>query len=480
METSCAAMAASGRAGTDHDPNSESTDYGSSTEWQHQLEVTFDKEASHRRRASVISSDDPDWQHGDSQRSNSATCFIHSLLGLPGDPLSQQSARSSSPVQSRLLTKKQLSDMAWNVRTLSKRLGSIKLKLNVKSIFLVTKQDQCLVRLTREVAQWLLSPEQEVQYDVYVEKRLESNDEFDTRSFYRECPSAEGRLRFMDLDDVQARSQIIDFVITMGGDGTVLYASWLFQRVVPPVLSFALGSLGFLTKFDFNDYRNVLKTAFFGGVTVSLRLRLECTVMRSKAPPDGVSTNHRDLVDELVGESSKHDITHAPEKTYQILNEIVVDRGPNPTMSSLDIFGDDQYFTSIQADGVCVATPTGSTAYNLAAGGSLCHPENPVILLTAICAHTLNFRPIILPDTIVMRVGVPYGARTSSWASFDGRERVELCPGDYVTITASRFPFANVLPGKHSHEWIQSISHTLNWNKRQKQKSIYEQEPQHP
>lgn len=92
-------------------------------------------------------------------------------------------------------------------------------------------------------------------------------------------------------------------------------------------------------------------------------------------------------------------------------------------MSSIEVFGDDEHFTTIQADGVCVATPTGSTAYNLAAGGSLCHPENPVILVTAICAHTLNFRPIILPDTIVLRVGVPYDARTSSWASFDGRER---------------------------------------------------------
>lgn len=92
-------------------------------------------------------------------------------------------------------------------------------------------------------------------------------------------------------------------------------------------------------------------------------------------------------------------------------------------MSSLEIFGDTEHFTTVQADGVCVATPTGSTAYNLAAGGSLCHPENPVILLTAICAHTLSFRPIILPDTIVLRVGVPYDARTSSWASFDGRER---------------------------------------------------------
>ena len=92
-------------------------------------------------------------------------------------------------------------------------------------------------------------------------------------------------------------------------------------------------------------------------------------------------------------------------------------------MSSIELFGDDEHFTSIQADGICVATPTGSTAYNLAAGGSLCHPDNPVILVTAICAHTLSFRPIILPDTMVLRVGVPYDARTGSWASFDGRER---------------------------------------------------------
>lgn len=92
-------------------------------------------------------------------------------------------------------------------------------------------------------------------------------------------------------------------------------------------------------------------------------------------------------------------------------------------MSTTEVFGDDEYFTSVQADGICIATPTGSTAYSLAAGGSLCHPENPVILLTAICAHTLNFRPLILPDSILLHVGVPYNARTSSWASFDGRSR---------------------------------------------------------
>ena len=98
------------------------------------------------------------------------------------------------------------------------------------------------------------------------------------------------------------------------------------------------------------------------------------------------------------------------------------------------------------------------------------------MLLTAICAHTLSFRPIILPDTIVLRIGVPYNARTTSWVSFDGRQRVELQPGDYVTISASRYPFANAQAEedvkKKGEDWISSISHKLGWNTRQRQKEF--------
>ena len=184
-----------------------------------------------------------------------------------------------------------------------------------------------------------------------------------------------------------------------------------------------MGSLGFLTRFDYNAYPKTLTRAFNDGITVSLRLRFEGTVMRSNSRGSEEEDKKRNLVEELIGSESEDSHTHKPIKTANILNEIVLDRGPNPTMSSIEVFGDEEHFTTVQADGVCVATPTGSTAYNLAAGGSLCHPDNPVILLTAICAHTLNFRPIILPDTIVLRIGVPYDARTSSWASFDGRER---------------------------------------------------------
>lgn len=131
----------------------------------------------------------------------------------------------------------------------------------------------------------------------------------------------------------------------------------------------------------------------------------------------------RRLDEELIGAEADDHHTHKPEAAYHILNEIVLDRGPSGSMVALDVYGDEECFTTIAADGLIVATPTGSTAYNMAAGGSLCHPDNPVILLTAIAAHTLNFRPIILPDTMVLRIGVPYDARTSAWTNFDGKYR---------------------------------------------------------
>ena len=323
---------------------------------------------------------------------------------------------------SRLLTKKQLSEMALNVRNMAKKLSSVKVKLNIKSLFLLTKaHDPSLISKTRDLTAWLLSEERGTKYTVYVEDVMRDSKSFDAQGLLESNPAFEGRLKYWNNELAKKRPHTFDFCILLGGDGTVLYSSWLFQRVVPPVLSFAMGSLGFLTKFDFNEYQETLEKAFSDGVTISLRLRFEGTVMRSQK--QFAEDETRDVVDELVGDEAGDTRTHSPGRTYEILNDIVVDRGPNPTMSTIELFGDGAHLTTVQADGICVATPTGSTAYNLAAGGSLCHPENPVILVTAICAHTLSFRPIVLPDTMVLRLAVPYDARSSSWASFDGRER---------------------------------------------------------
>jgi len=202
-------------------------------------------------------------------------------------------------VRSRLLTKQQLSDMAWGVRELSRRLSSMRLRFKVKSIFILTKiYDQDLIPKTRELVKWLLQHNHEVAYIVYVQDKLKTNKKFDVSGIIDEVSKGyldtgdmneqtvketlNRRLRYWDENMCRTRPHTFDFVISLGGDGTVLYASWLFQRIVPPVLSFALGSLGFLTKFDFEDYQQTLLTAFTKGVTVSLRLRFEGTVMRSQ------------------------------------------------------------------------------------------------------------------------------------------------------------------------------------------------------
>lgn len=413
------------------------------------LQVLFDSEAVRRRKSSVVLAETPTVEKPSRHQAQRAKshCVVHKLvektsLGQqpkvdsklaqidevePGasseaDGRGSRTKEEVRATQSRLLTKKQLSDMSMSVRAMAKRLGNLKVKLKIRAIFLLTKvYDETLIAKTREVARWLMSKDRSVPYIVYVENILKNNAIFDAEGLTAEDPIYGDRLKYWDTDLARNHPQTFDLVITLGGDGTVLYASWLFQRVVPPVLSFALGSLGFLTKFDFNDYQNTLSLALKDGVTMSLRLRFEGTVMRSHRREDDAA--HRDIVEELIGEEADDRRTHKPDRTFEILNDVVVDRGPNPTMSTIELFGDEEHLTTVQADGICVATPTGSTAYNLAAGGSLCHPENPVILVTAICAHTLSFRPIILPDTIVLRLGVPYDARSHSWASFDGRER---------------------------------------------------------
>jgi NAD+ kinase len=223
--------------------------------------------------------------------------------------------------------------MAWNVRRLSKKLGSIKLRLTVKTVFLVTKvYDASLIDLTRQVTQWLLSKDRYTRYIVYVEDRLKDNPDFDADGLIKEEPSAHGRLKYWDAKLASERPQTFDFVVTLGGDGTVLYTSWLFQRIVPPVLSFSLGSLGFLTKFDFDRYQEILTNAFRDGVVVSLRLRFECTIMRSNPRKKGDDQGKRDLVEELIGEEVDDTLTHTPDKVFEILNDVVVDRGPNPSM----------------------------------------------------------------------------------------------------------------------------------------------------
>ncbi|KAK6459620.1 NAD kinase associated with ferric reductase [Scheffersomyces xylosifermentans] len=334
----------------------------------------------------------------------------------------------------------ELAETANGVRMLAKNLSKATIQLDVRAIMIVTKaRDNSLIYLTREVVEWLLTQDRDIT--VYVDSKLENSKRFRTDDIKTNFPKANGLLRFWDKKFALKNPEEFDLVVTLGGDGTVLYASNLFQRVVPPVISFALGSLGFLTNFKFDSFRERMNTVLASGVKAYLRMRFTCRVHRA----DG----------KLVCEQ-------------QVLNELVVDRGPSPYVTQLELYGDGSLLTIAQADGLIIATPTGSTAYSLSAGGSLVHPGVSAISVTPICPHTLSFRPILLPDGMFLKVKVPETSRSTAWASFDGKVRTELNKGDYVTIQASPFPFPTVISSKT--EYIDSVSRNLNWNAREQQK----------
>ncbi|KAK9466563.1 ATP-NAD kinase-like domain-containing protein [Lipomyces arxii] len=374
---------------------------------------------------------------------------------------------------SRLLTKKQLAEMAFSVRDLSKYLGTLKIKLRVRKILIITKiWDKETVVYTSEITDWLLGcGGDNPLFTVYVENVLENDPQFDAHGLTSKDLSRSKRLKYWTNELCEKHPQMFDLVVTLGGDGTVLYSSRLFQRIVPPVLSFNLGSLGFLTKFDFSHYKETLKKLIDDGVVVSLRMRFECTVMKSKRQIADENLRSRNLESEIL-DQEEIEVSHEPGETFSILNDVVIGRGPSGTMATAELYIDDEHVTSIEADGVVIATPTGSTAYSLSAGGSLVHPDIQCMLISPICAHSLSFRPLVVPDSVVIRIGIPYSARTTAWCCFDGKDNVELVQGDYVTISASRFPFPMIQSRKLGPDWFESLRTTLNWNQRQTQKAF--------
>ncbi|XP_056452702.1 NAD kinase-like isoform X1 [Gadus chalcogrammus] len=270
-----------------------------------------------------------------------------------------------------------------------------------------------------------------------------------------------------DLDDI---SNYVDFIICLGGDGTLLYASSLFQESVPPVMAFHLGSLGFLTPFNFDTYQSQLNQVIEGNVSIVLRSRLRVRVQkdsrekRAKVEENGVILTNGD------GEGM-----HKAAQ-YQVLNEVVVDRGPSSYLSNVDLFLDGHLITTVQGDGVIVSTPTGSTAYAVAAGASMIHPNVPAIMITPICPHSLSFRPIVVPAGVELKVMLSSEARNTAWVSFDGRKRQEICHGDSITITTSCFPVPSICFRDPVTDWFESLAQCLHWNVRKKQHHLTSEE----
>ncbi|KAJ7959176.1 NAD kinase 2 chloroplastic-like [Quillaja saponaria] len=312
-------------------------------------------------------------------------------------------------------------------------------KSTPKTVLLLKKLGEALMEEAKEVASFL-----------YYQEKMTVLVEPDVHDIFARIPGF-GFVQTFYSQDTSDLHESVDFVACLGGDGVILHASNLFRGAVPPVVSFNLGSLGFLTSHTFEDYKRDLRQVIHGnntrdGVYITLRMRLRCEIFRhSKAMPG---------------------------KVFDILNEIVVDRGSNPYLSKIECFEHDRLITKVQGDGVIVATPTGSTAYSTAAGGSMVHPNVPCMLFTPICPHSLSFRPVILPDSARIELKIPEDARSNAWVSFDGKRRQQLSRGDSVRISMSQHPLPTVNKSDQTGDWFHSLIRCLNWNERLDQRAL--------
>nr|XP_006637858.1 PREDICTED: NAD kinase-like [Lepisosteus oculatus]XP_015216669.1 PREDICTED: NAD kinase-like [Lepisosteus oculatus]XP_015216670.1 PREDICTED: NAD kinase-like [Lepisosteus oculatus]XP_015216671.1 PREDICTED: NAD kinase-like [Lepisosteus oculatus] len=306
---------------------------------------------------------------------------------------------------------------------------------------------------------------EEKQLVVYVEKKVTedsalSKDEAFGTIQNQLCTFREG------YDDI---SDCIDLIICLGGDGTLLYASSLFQGSVPPVMAFHLGSLGFLTPFKFESYKTEVTKVFEGNAAIILRSRLKVKVVKDIARVQQTGPCYRVEENGLVPQSHMDSEAGKITLQLQVLNEVVVDRGPSSYLSNVDLYLDGRLITSVQGDGVIVSTPTGSTAYAAAAGASMIHPNVPAIMVTPICPHSLSFRPIVVPAGVELMIMLSPDARNTAWVSFDGRKRQEIQHGDSIKITTSCYPVPCICCHDLVYDWFESLAECLHWNIRKKQ-----------
>ncbi|XP_031495053.1 putative NAD kinase 3 isoform X1 [Nymphaea colorata] len=314
---------------------------------------------------------------------------------------------------------------------------ALKWESQPQTVVLLTKPNSVTVRIKcAEMVRWLKDIK---RLDVIVEPRVRKELLEDSAFFdFVQTWEHDG-----ELSDLHKK---VDLVVTLGGDGTVLWASSLFKGPVPPLVSFSLGSLGFMTPFQIEHYKYSLDSILKGPISITLRHRLQCHVIR---------------------ESAKND--PETEGPILVLNEVTIDRGISSFLTNLECYCDDSFVTSVQGDGLILSTTSGSTAYSLAAGGSMVHPQVPGILFTPICPHSLSFRPLILPECVTVRVQVPYNSRGSAWASFDGKDRRQLGAGDALICSMAQWPVPTACQVDSTNDFLHSIHEGLHWNLRKSQ-----------
>ncbi len=279
----------------------------------------------------------------------------------------------------------------------------------MKRVGLVVKNDPLAIQKAGELEIWLKSRDIEVF-------RKENFSPNPSPSGYRHAPND------------------MFCVLVLGGDGTFLSAvRWIGDAAIP-VLGVKFGEVGFLAEISEDNLFEAAAAIIHQNFTTFSRMRLRADILR---------------MDECIA-------------TETVLNDIVINKGALARLASIKTLLDDHYLTTYRADGLIVATPTGSTAYSLAAGGPIVHPTVPGIILSPICPFTLTIRPLVIPDSVVITIVLEKEA-SDVLVTFDGQSGIELRDNDTIRIQKSPYPVHMIgLPGQRSY--FDLVKAKLRWS----------------
>jgi len=222
-------------------------------------------------------------------------------------------------------------------------------------------------------------------------------------------------------------------LFVLGGDGTFLSAARWIGDLNIPVLGIKFGNIGFLAETAAKNLIPAAERILNKDYTINRRMRLDVKVVRD-------------------GETIVSDT---------VLNDIVINRGALARLANIEAYINDHYLTTFKADGLIVATPTGSTAYSLGAGGPVIHPDVPGIIITPICAFTLTNRPLIIPDSTKIRLKLEKKA-SDIMLTFDGQEGLDITHKDTIIVQKAPHPLNMItLPGQHYFDVLKA---KLRWS----------------
>jgi len=203
---------------------------------------------------------------------------------------------------------------------------------------------------------------------------------------------------------------LVDLLVVFGGDGTILRTARLARKRDVPIVGINLGGFGYLTEVNLSEMFAALELILAGNFQIEKRMMLDVEIQGGEEP----------------------------FREGTVLNDVVINRGNLSRIVELETTVDGRYLTTFKADGLIIATPTGSTAYSLAAGGPIIFPELKLILINPICPHTLTNRPVILPESAVIRVSL-CTLEQGATVTLDGQVSFTVKFGDIVTIRKSRY-----------------------------------------